>query len=157
MESRKIQLQKQIIEALKANDNDLYSLLKAQWAHRFGVESLEELNNLDLKQRNQDSQNLNNQKIEQSKEKFNETDKPISMKDNDQEAKQIKNIKLESINDEIYEDSKTNSNEIVNRGSDENKSINQIKEKQNYSKVQVLIPIPPKPRYSYLKKWLVKR
>ena len=48
LESRKYQLQQQIIEALKANDNDLYSLLKSQWAHRFGVESLEELKNLDI-------------------------------------------------------------------------------------------------------------
>ncbi len=48
MESRKYQLQKQIIEALKANDNDLSVLLKSQWAHRFGVESLEELKSLDL-------------------------------------------------------------------------------------------------------------
>ena len=48
MESRKYLLQQQIIEALKANDDDLYSLLKSQWAHRFGVESLEELKSLDL-------------------------------------------------------------------------------------------------------------
>ena len=52
--SRKYQLQQQIIEALKANDDDLYSLLKSQWAHRFGVESLEELTSLDL---NPSSQN----------------------------------------------------------------------------------------------------
>jgi len=65
LESRKDQLQKQIIEALKANDNDLYSLLKSQWAHRFGVESLEELKNLDLSQLNQNPSNLSNQKMDQ--------------------------------------------------------------------------------------------
>ena len=53
MESRKDQLQQQIIEALRANDKDLYSLLRSQWAHRFGVESLEELKNLDLTPENQ--------------------------------------------------------------------------------------------------------
>ena len=63
MESRKYQLQKQIIEALKANDNDLYSLLKSQWAHRFGVDSLEELKSLEL---NQKPNNVDNQKIDQS-------------------------------------------------------------------------------------------
>ena len=58
MESRKYQLRKQIIEAQKANNNDLYFLLKSQWAHRFGVESLDELNNLDLKDLNQNSIDL---------------------------------------------------------------------------------------------------
>ena len=67
MESRKYQLQKQIIEALKANDNDLYSLLKSQWAHRFGVESLEELKSLELNQSNQNPTNvdLDNKKTNQ--------------------------------------------------------------------------------------------
>ena len=63
MESRKSQLQKQITEALKANDNDLYSLLKSQWAHRFGVDSLEELKSLDLEQLDQTPNNVDNQKI----------------------------------------------------------------------------------------------
>ena len=67
MESRKYQLQKQIIEALRANDNELYSLLKSQWAHRFGVESLEDLKSLDLNQLNQNPTNVDNQKIDQSK------------------------------------------------------------------------------------------
>ena len=57
MESRKYQLQKQIIEALEANDDNLYSLLKSQWAHRFGVESLDELKNLDLNPEHQDQNN----------------------------------------------------------------------------------------------------
>ena len=68
MESRKSQLQKQIVEALKADDDDLYALLKSQWAHRFGVESLEELKNLDLNQVNEKPNSEINQKIDQSKE-----------------------------------------------------------------------------------------
>ena len=70
MESRKDQLKKQIIEALKANDNDLYSLLKSQWAHRFGVESLEELKNLKLNHVKPTPDNEDNQKIDQSKDSF---------------------------------------------------------------------------------------
>jgi len=58
LESRKYQLQKQIIEALKANDNDLYALLRSQWAHRFGVESLEELKSLDLNELKQNPTNV---------------------------------------------------------------------------------------------------
>ena len=75
MESRKYQLQKQIIEALKANDDDLYSLLKSQWAHRFGVESLEELKNLDLTNLNQNSSNEVNQDIDRLKDYYSDDDK----------------------------------------------------------------------------------
>ena len=54
METRKYQLQKQIVEALNTNNNELYALLKTQWAHRFGVESLVELDDIDLSLRNED-------------------------------------------------------------------------------------------------------
>ncbi len=75
MESRKYQLQKQIVEALEANDKELYSLLKSQWAHRFGVESLEELKKLDFNKFSQSSTNQDNQKNDQSQEKPLESDK----------------------------------------------------------------------------------
>ena len=92
MESRKYQLQKQIVEALKANDNDLYALLKSQWAHRFGVESFEELEKLDLNELNQNPTNVDvdNQNIDQSQEKYCEGDKEISRKDDDNLEKEIR-------------------------------------------------------------------
>ena len=70
MESRKYQLKKQIIEALKTNDNDLYALLKSQWAHRFGVDSLEELNNLDFNQVNQNLDKEDTKKIDEPQDNF---------------------------------------------------------------------------------------
>ena len=97
MESRKDQLQKQIIEALKANDNDLYSLLKSQWAHRYGVESLEELKKLDLTQFNQNSTNVDNQKIDQLQENSFEGDKAISIKDMIIKKKTIKTNRLNQL------------------------------------------------------------
>ena len=115
MESRKYQLQKQIIEALKANDNDLYSLLKSQWAHRFGVESLEELKNLDLSQLNQNPSNLINQKIDQSQENSFEGDKEIILEDDDKKGRGIESKKFESPKDENDEPFKIKSNEIVNK------------------------------------------
>ena len=100
MESRKYQLQKQIIEALKANDNDLYSLLKSQWAHRFGVDSLEELKSLDLKQLNQNPNNVDHQKIDQSKENSFQGEKETSIKDYDNQSKEIINEEVdESVKD----------------------------------------------------------
>ena len=78
MESRKYHLQKQIIDALKANDTNLYSLLKSQWAHRFGVESLEELENLDTNQFNQNNKSSDDQKIDQSQDNFLDGDIAIN-------------------------------------------------------------------------------
>ena len=157
MESRKDQLQKQIIEAIKDNDSDLYSLLKSQWAHRFGVESLEELKNLDLNQHNQNSNKLNNQKIDLSKENSFEDDKAINVKvDNDLE-KEIITKKFESIEGNSDESLKIKSYEIVSKESNENKVIKPFKDSKSQPLVKVLIPLPPKPKYGFLRKWLVRK
>ena len=157
MESRKDQLQKQIVEALNANDNDLYSLLKSQWAHRFGVESLDELNNLDLKQMNQNSTNVDNQKIEQSPESLIESDKPISIKDGDNQKEEVKNKNFELVKEQSNESFQVKSNQIVDKGIYEKNAINEMKSNQNQPIVNNLIPLPPKPKYGYLKKWLLRK
>jgi len=156
LESRKYQLQKQIIEALKANDNDLYSLLKSQWAHRFGVESLEELKNLDLSQLNQNPSNLSNQKIDQSQENSFEGDKEIIIEDDDNKEKGIESKKFESPKDDNDEAFKIKSYEIVNKETIASKAKNSFKE-INQNEIEALIPLPPKPKYSYLKKWLLRK
>ena len=156
MESRKYQLQKQIIEALKANDNDLYSLLKSQWAHRFGVESLEELKNLDLSQLNQNPSNLSNQKIDQPQENSFEGNKEIILEDDDTKGKGIESKKFESPKDDNDEAFKIKSYEIVNKESIGSKATNSFKE-INQNEIEALIPLPPKPKYSYLKKWLLRK
>ena len=155
MDSRKYQLQIQIIEALKANDNDLYSLLKSQWAHRFGVESLEELKNLDLDQLNQYSNNLNNQEIDLSKENSFEDYKAINVKVDNDEEKEIKTKEFESIDDKSDESLKMKSYTIVGKESDENKAVKPFKDNKSHPETKALIPLPPKPKYSYLKKWLL--
>ena len=158
MESRKYQLQKQIIEALKANDNDLYSLLKSQWAHRFGVDSLEELKSLDLEQLNQTPNNVDNQKIDQTQENSFEVDKEINIKDDDNQSKNIKNKELdESINDKNDNSFTITSYSLVDKENDENKAINPIKDSKSQRDIKALIPLPPKPKYSYLKKWLLRK
>ena len=158
MESRKYQLQKQIKEALKANDNELYSLLKSQWAHRFGVESLEELKSLDLNQFNQNPINVDvdNQKIDQPQEKLFKTDKPNSTEEYDNQEKEIKTSTIESIKHENNESFKIKSNEIVDKVIYNSKPPKQIKENNENQIVPALIPLPPKPKYSYLKKWLLR-
>ena len=158
MESRKYQLQKQIIEALKANDNDLYSLLKSQWAHRFGVESLEELNNLDLTLVNEKTTNKDNQKNDQSQDLPFEADKQILMEDDDNKEKVIKNDaeeEVESIEFENKESVKIKKYEIVDKKIHENNTINKVREYQSPLEVKALIPLPPKPKYGFLKKWLL--
>lgn len=158
MESRKYQLQKQIIEALKANDNDLYSLLKSQWAHRFGVDSLEELKSLDLEQLNQTPNNVDNQKIDQSKENSFEGEKETSIKDDDNQSKEIINKEVdESVKDENDKSFTITSYSIADKENDEDKTINQYKDNRSQPEIKALIPLPPKPKYSYLKKWLLRK
>ena len=148
MESRKDLLQKQILEALKANDNNLYSLLKSQWAHRFGVESLEELNDLDLNRLTQSSTNEDNQRIDQS----------ISIKeDNNQEKENYTSKDFSSVGFVDKESVETKSFEIVDEDNPKNQSLNPIKEYKQNPSVKTLIPIPPKPKYGYLKKWIVRK
>ena len=157
MESRKYQLQKQIIEALNANDNDLYSLLKSQWAHRFGVDSLEELKSLDLEQLNQTPNNVDNQKIDQSKENSFEGEKETSIKDDDNQSKEIINKEVdESVKDENDKSFTITSYSIADKENDEDKTINPYKDSRSQPEIKALIPLPPKPKYSYLKKWLLR-
>ena len=157
MESRKFQLQNQIIEALKANDQDLYSLLKTQWAHRFGVESLEELKDLDLNLITQNPTDKDNQKIDQSKDIVYEDDKLISRKEDDIQDKEIldENHKvIESDNMENKESFQNKSYEKFEKENYQTKIINPVKEYKKAPEVKALIPLPPKPKYGYLKKWL---
>ena len=158
MESRKYQLQKQIIEALKANDNDLYSLLKSQWAHRFGVDSLEELKSLDLEKLNQTPNHVDNQKIDQSKENSFEGEKETSIKDDDNQSKEIINKEVdESVKDENDKSFTITSYSIAEKENDEDKTINPYKDSRSQPEIKALIPLPPKPKYSYLKKWLLRK
>ena len=159
MESRKDQLQQQIIEALRANDKDLYSLLRSQWAHRFGVESLEELKDLDLTLENQKPTNEDHQKTDRSQDDLLQVDKEISIKNDENKDKETINdtkkvtMSVELENKESFE---IKSNEIVDKGKNENNLVNQFGEHKSSPKVEALIPLPPKPKYSYLKKWLLR-
>jgi len=159
LESRKDQLQQQIIEALRANDKDLYSLLRSQWAHRFGVESLEELKDLDLTLENQKPTNEENQKTDRPQDDLLQIEKEIFIKSDENKEKEIINdtkkvtISVELENKESFE---IKSNEIVDKGKNENNLLNQFEEYKNPPKVEALIPLPPKPKYSYLKKWLLR-
>ena len=157
MESRKYQLQKQIVEALKSNDSDLYSLLSSQWAHRFGVESLDELKNLDLDKSSQKPINLDNQKIDKSKETSYEHEEALNTKGDDGQEKSINNNEFQSIKDDNEKLLKAKSYEIVEKEKIANKKINTLKENKIRTKVEALLPLPPKPKYSYLKKWLLRK
>ena len=155
MESRKYQLQTQIIEALAANDNELYSLLKSQWAHRFGVDSLEELKNLDFNQFSKSSTNQDNQKIDQSQENTFESDKPIPSND-DKKEKEIKIEEFESIKYGNDESSQSKSYEIIDKKNNEERSIKPSIYNNSQPDIDALIPLPPKPKYGYLRKWLLR-
>ena len=158
MESRKSQLQRQIIEALKANDNNLYSLLKSQWAHRFGVESLDELNDLDLTIDNENTINAYNKKDDQLQDSFSEVDKEISITDDCDKESEITNENKELVKSVEIDDKETFKIKSykVDKENHENIDINLAKDTKLPPKVEALIPLPPKPKYSYLNKWLLR-
>ena len=159
MESRKDQLKQQIIEAIKASDSDLFSLLKSQWAHRYGVESLEELENLDLTILNQKTTNDDNKKNDQLKNYVSDFDNEVSIKDDNQKEtemindtdKVIKSVEID--NKELFE---IKSNVLSDKDNYKVKNINEVRDYKITPKVEALIPLPPKPKYSYLSKWLLR-
>ena len=153
MESRKDQLQKQIIEALKAKDNDLYSLLRTQWAHRFGVESLEELKKIEEMLVTKTSNNEENDKNDQSEKNIFELEKENLIKDDDNKEKEIRNETKKVVKPVNFE--RQESYEIVDKENNEKKSINPISQYKSPPKVEALVPLPPKPKYSFLRKWLL--
>ena len=157
MESRKYQLQKQIIEALKSNDNDLYSLLKSQWAHRFGVESLEELKNLDLEKENQNLINSKNQKIDLPEQSYPSVDKSFHIEEDFNQEKKVRPNEFNTIKDNNDESIKVKSSQIKVKEGGNNLSKELSNDMRNNLKVEALIPLPPKPKYSYLKKWLLRK
>ena len=159
MESRKDQLQKQIIEALQANDNALYSLLKSQWAHRFGVDSLEELKSLDVNVVNKKTKIDDNHNNDQSENNSSEVDQEISKKEDDNKEKEITNQTNKLVKSDEVECQKSyeiKSYEIVDNENQEKNSINPIREYKNTQNVKALIPLPPKPKYSFLRRWLFR-
>ncbi len=157
MESRKSQLQKQIIEALNFNDSDLYTLLKSQWAHRYGVESLEELKNLDLEQQNKKLNNMNSQKIDNSKEVDSDDEKSFLITDDDNQEKEMKTSEFESIKKKNDQSFKAELSQKVVSENDDIEEIKSLNENKKNPKINALIPLPPKPKYGYLRKWLIRK
>ena len=145
-----------MIEAINANDENLYSLLKSQWAHRFGVESLEELENLNSNQFDKNTYNLNDRKSDQLQDDLPEGDEAIN-KNNVTQENEIKSEKISSIKSENNESSEVKSYKITT-GVDEKSVVSeQNKGNKKLDHVEVLIPLPPKPRYGYLSKWLLRK
>jgi len=158
LDSRKDQLQKQIIVALKANDNDLYSLLKSQWAHRFGVESLEELKSLDLNLVNIKTTIEDNHNNDQLENNSSEVDKEIPVKHNNKEKGNINETDkaVKSVDVKNQDSFEIKSYEIVDNNNYEKKVIKTTGEYKSPPIVEALIPLPPKPKYSFLRKWLLR-
>ena len=118
---------------------------------------MEELKNLDLKQLNQNSKIVDNQKIEQSQANSFEADKASFIKDDDNQEIEIKNKELKSAKDEIDKSFEINSYEIAKKESNENKALKPLDDNKSQPKIEALIPLPPNPKYSYLKKWLLRK
>ena len=117
------------------------------------------LQDLDLTLLHQKTINKDNKENDQSQDSSVELDKEISLKDNVNIEKEITNDTkkvVNSVNVENQDLFEINSPEIVVKENNLNRTINTYNESKNLPKVQALIPLPPKPKYGYLKKWLFK-
>ena len=114
---------------------------------------MEELNKTEEILVNKTSNNENNDKNDQSGNNIFEVEKEKLIKDDDNKEQEIineikKSVKpVEFDSQELYE--------IVDKENNEKKSINPISPYKNPPKVEALIPLPPKPKYSFLRKWLL--
>ena len=85
--------------------------------------------------------------------KTTEEDKDLLLDKEKQEISKDYQQTIESTENNTKESFEIKSHYIVD---DENKSINPVIEYRKLPEVKALIPLPPKPKYSYLKKWLVR-
>ena len=118
---------------------------------------MEELQNLDLTLLDQKTINKDNKENDQSQDSSVEVDKEISLKDHENKEKEITSETkklVNSVNVENQDLFEINSPEIDAKENNLNKTINTVNESKNLPKVQALIPLPPKTKYGYLKKWL---
>ena len=97
-----------------------------------------------------------NQKNEKLQDNLMESVKSVSIKDDENQEKEIKNKEIESFIDEDLQAFKIKSSEVVDKENNEKKAINPVIDFKSKPEVKALIPLPPKPKYSYLKKWLLR-
>ena len=102
---------------------------------------------------NKTSNNEDNDKNDQSENNIFEVEKENLIKEDDNKEKEIRNetkkviMPVDVHSQESYE--------IVDKENNEKKSINPISQYKSPPKVEALIPLPPKPKYSFLRKWLL--
>ncbi len=159
MEFRKVELQRQMAEALKLDEKELFSLLKGQWAHRFGVDSLpslEEIKTLNVGDQSDQEQIKGEipQVMNLSKDQplIKVTDSNLGTPKSTVDTKEIENL-----DNKLNEDRKLPEVTQVSPSNEYNENLftnSQVRKNIKVNEVPKLIPIPPLPNYSYLKKWI---
>ena len=120
---------------------------------------MEELKNLDLIHVNKNNTIEDNHKNDQLENNFSEVDKGISVKDDNNKEKENNNeankgVKSVDLNNK--ESFEMKSYEIVDNKNNEKQVIKPTRESKTPPTVEALIPLPPKPKYSFLRKWLLR-
>ncbi len=139
-------------EALNASNDELVAVLKGQWVHRFGVNTLPD----DQVLKSFSDSSLDDKS---SKELLKEEIHPTSSQINVFSTNELKVSDMESPNivedkNTIVEDQDTVNNKISKSKQIETSTLNI---KSNFEKeIPKLIPNPPRPKYNYLRKWLYR-
>ena len=122
---------------------------------------MEELKNLDLILVNKNTTIEDNHKNDQLENDFSEVDKEISVKHDNKKEKEKENKNetnkvVKSVDVKNQESFEIKSNQIVDNKNHEKQVIKPTREYKSPQKVEALIPLPPKPKYSFLRKWLLR-
>ena len=156
---RKAELQYQMAEALQTNNTELYVLLKGQWAHRFGVETLP------------DNETLKKLSIEEKRAKtnigeINDLEKNISEEKNlSKPEAELEEKTLGSSNDlppleekeiELEEKKSQSLDSVIDNDTSQIRRLPEISDRRQKleSNLKPLIPIPPLPTIHALRRWL---
>ena len=127
----------------------------------YTTHQMNKLKNLDLYQVNQNPVNEDNQKVDQGVDYILEEAQSISKKEDNNQKKEItteNNQVIESVEVGKKESFENQSYEILDTKKNINTGIipHAVIEYKKTPEVKALIPLPPKPKYGYLKKWLLR-
>ena len=121
---------------------------------------MEELEQIDLSISNQEFIDGDNKKIDLLKDDFYEVNNEILIKDDGNQEKSMTNEteKLSrTVDNGSQSSNKIKSYKIPTTKEFDKRDMNPAKEYKGPPKVELLIPIPPSPKYNYLKKWLFRK
>ena len=147
---RKAKLQQQIVEALELNDLQKVSLLKIQWAHRYGIETLP---NIILSESSFDFEASFDETLldphEKNIEGVQENRQSMELKSS------LEHFKIDNQNFSEASIQKNSNSRICDKSEELNSSLD-INNALESSTNSIAFTPPPRPSLNHLRRWLIE-